>query len=406
MKKMHYGWVMVAAAFLVLGCSAGQLSNCYNLLIVPIAEDLGVARSMMGLSQSLQSIGAILISLLSGVIFTKFRLKRLMLTGTVLMLASYCSMSFATNIYQIYASVVCLSFTMPLMTWMPFSILLNNWFQKRRGFAIGLAFMGSGVAGMIFSSIGGAIITAMGWRAMVQIYTLISALVTLPILLFLVKEKPEDMGLLPYGAQDQTEEQAIEPAQEGSTLAEERKKARFWILLIAHAAVVFAVNSLNTTTVAYLQDSGYSGAFAANIAAANMGSLAIGKIVLGWMYDKFGARKASLISFILLILCLVCLVFVHLPVMLVGVVLGAGIGMAYGTVANPIISRAVFGPKHYSTFTGLLSAAGTIGGMLSPTVFGAICDALGSYSYAYAASIALVIVFGGILLKVIPAKTR
>ena len=63
---------MVAAGFLALGCSAGQIANCYNLLIVPICEDLDVARSAMGLSQSLQSIGGILISVFAGPIFFAF----------------------------------------------------------------------------------------------------------------------------------------------------------------------------------------------------------------------------------------------------------------------------------------------------------------------------------------------
>ena len=163
MKRIHYAWVMVAAGFLALGCSAGQIANCYNLLIVPICEDLGVARSAMGLSQSLQSIGGILISMFAGPIFSRFRLKRLMLLGGVLMLAAYFSLSFAKSIWHIYFSVTFLSFTQPLMTWLPFSILFNNWFAKKRGLAIGIAFMGSGVAGMIFSALGGTIIDAMGW---------------------------------------------------------------------------------------------------------------------------------------------------------------------------------------------------------------------------------------------------
>lgn len=404
MKRIHYAWLLVAAGFLILGCSAGQLINCYSLLVVPVCEELGIPRSAMGLSQSLINTGGIIVPLFAGRIFQHFKLKRMMTVSAALMLASYFSISLAQNIWHIWASVICLSFTQALVTWMPFSIILNNWFVKKRGLAIGVAYMGSGVGGMIFSTLGGVIISALGWRAMVQIYTLICALIVLPVLIFIVREKPEDAGLLPYGleAGDQAEQAAQD--ESGLSFADECKKPRLWILMGSVVLLGFAINGFSTTMAAYTQDSGYSGEFAANVMAGYMGSLAVGKILLGMLYDKLGARRATGVSVAALVVCYASLLMIRMPAMFAGVILGSGVGIAFGTVAFPILARHTFGNRDYSVFTGWFIASNNIGGAFSPTIFGAVCDWLGSYSYAYMGAIAFVIVFGSAIILCVPEK--
>ncbi len=405
MKKVHYGWVMVVAAFLVLGCTAGQM-NCYGLLIVPVCEELGIARSAMGLSQSLVNVGGILVPMLAGLIFGRVRLKRLMILAGAVMALGFFSFSLARNIVHIYISMIVVSIAFALVAWLPFSILMNNWFHEKRGMAIGLAFMGSGVGGMIFSTLGGVLIANLGWRSMVQIYALIAALVNLPVLIFVVKEKPEDMGLLPYGMTEHTHEIGAQQELGGALFSEERKKPQMWILLLCVVMVCFVMNGFGATVAAYVQDSGYSGTFAANVAAGYMGSLAVAKIILGTLYDKFGAKRGTIVSFSALLLCMISLLFVKYTPSIAGIVLGSGLGVAFNTVALPILSRHTFGNRDYSAFTGLFTAANNIGGMFSPTIFGAICDLFGSYSYAYGLSIGIVITFGLVLVRLLPAKPR
>lgn len=405
MRKPHYGWIMVLAGFLVIGFTGGQLSNCYSLLVVPICQELGIARSAMGFSQSLMSLGGIIVPLFSGVIFKRVRLKRLMFVAAVVLIAAYCSFSFAQNIVHIYCSMTVFSIASALVTWMPFSILLNSWFEKKVGLAVGLAFMGSGVGGMLFSAIGGALISAVGWRAMVRLYALSSAAVVLPVLLFVVREKPEEMRLLPYGAQSSAAAQTSAPVAGGALFVQERRAARLWLIFASVMLIGFAINGISTTMTAYLQDSGYSGSFAANISAVYMGALAVGKISLGALYDRLGARRANAFACACLAAALICLVFVRLPVLFAVLVPCAGIGVAFGTVAIPIISRHVFGSRDYNSFTGLLTSANSIGGALTPTIFGAICDLTGTYRWAYLGSVLIAVAFGLLIVRLTPARS-
>lgn len=406
MRRLHYGWIMVIAGFLVLSCTAGALTNCYSLLVVPISEDLGIARSAMGLSQSLMSLGGIVVPLFSGIIFRRVRLKQLMIAAAIVLLSSYCSFSFAQNVYHIYISMLFLSVSFALVTWMPFSILLNSWFNKKRGLAIGIAFMGSGAGGMVFSAIGGALIAAMGWRSMVQLYTLICSLVVLPALIFVIRERPEDMHLQPYGTQEESDApRESAPTADGALFAQERRGARLWLLVAGVTLFGFAINGISSSMTAYIQDSGYSGAVAANVSAIYMGALALGKTVLGALYDRLGARRATAVTVCCLMTALGCLVFVRLPVMFAPIIVGAGMGVGFGTVAIPILSRHCFGNREYSAFTGVLTAANNIGGAFSPTIFGAVCDLTGTYLWAYAACVLIAGVFGGLIVRLTPAKS-
>ena len=404
--RVHYGWIMAAAGFLVLGSMAGGLVNSYSLLVVPVCEDLGVSRSAMGLSQTLLNTGGIAVPLLAARIFGRVRLRRLMILSAAAAIIAYYCLSLARGIAAVYALVVLLSLAQALVTWMPFSILLNNWFAKKRGLAVGLAFMGSGVGGMVFNTLGGGLIASAGWRATVQTFALIIALIVLPILLFVIRERPADMGLRPYGSADGGESGADAGRLSGASWDGERRGAALWLLAASVLLVGFAINGLSTTMCAYVRDSGYSGQFAANVTAGYMGALAVGKILSGQLYDSLGARRATAVCMATLLVSMGCTLLVRQPVMILPMVLCAGLGISFATVSFPNIVRYAYGQRDFSAFTGLLTAANAIGGAFAPTVFGLVCDRSGSYFPAYVGCIALVAAFGALLCALIPARPR
>ena len=151
----------------------------------------------MSANQTIFAAGMMLVSLFWGAIVSKFRLKRLMGIAAAVSCAGYFLYSVAGDLWAFYAISVTLSISMALLGWMPFTVIIGNWFTKRRGFAIGLTFMGSGVGGMIFNSLGGYLIASVGWRSTIMIYALILTLVMLPVVLFVIKVKPQDMACPP-----------------------------------------------------------------------------------------------------------------------------------------------------------------------------------------------------------------
>ena len=79
-------------------------------------------------------------------------------------------------------------------------ILLNNWFHKKAGMAVGISAAFSGLMGMMGSSALGFMIPALGWRASYGIIGAASIVLILPVSLFVLRNRPSDKGMLPYAS--------------------------------------------------------------------------------------------------------------------------------------------------------------------------------------------------------------
>ena len=126
-------------------------------------------------------------------------------------------------------------------------------------------------------------------------------------------------------------------------------------------------------------------------------------MLLGQLYDKVGTRRATFISNGATALGLCTMLVASFSPALIPIVLCQGLGCAFGTVAHPIITQAIFGLKDYSTIYGIISAMGSLGGALAPVFAASVYDATGSYKGAFLAmAVALVainVVYGRICPK-------
>jgi MFS family permease len=114
-----------------------------------------------------------------------------------------------------------------------------------------------------------------------------------------------------------------------------------------------------------------------------MGALAIGKIVLGSLFDRLGLRTATSIAVSFLLIGTLGMIYVTNYIALFAVVAGTGLGTAFYTIANPIITTKVYGNKDYSSIYGFLTAVIGLGGIISPLIVGFLYDSSGSYFSSY-----------------------
>lgn len=388
---------MVAAGILTISCSMGLIANTFSLFIVPISAELGFTRSQMSANQTIFAAGMMLVGLFWGAIFSKFRLKRLMGLAALLSCAGYFLYSVAHALWAFYAISVVLSITMALLAWMPFTVIVGNWFTKKRGFALGLTFTGSGIGGMIFNSLGGYLLASVGWRSTIVIYALILTFVMLPVVLFVIKIKPQDVGLAPYGGEDDVV-LAAEAEAGGLTLRQAMHSGKFYLIVLCSIVLGFAMNSINVTVAPHMQALHYSSVFAANVAAGYMAALALGKFALGALSDRLGTRRACALSLGALLIANGAMLSARFSFIVPLLVLSAGFGNSFGSVAFPLITHEVYGERDYAAITGVISALCSLGGAIGPSVCGAIFDITGSYMPGYAVMAGLVVVFGGALL--------
>ncbi len=406
-RKLFYGWIIVAAGCVIMATTMGVMSNCNSLFIRPISEDLGLSRQAVSTMLSVMSLGSMAASFFAGKIFNETNIIRIMRVSIIVMSAAYFANSLAQDIRFLYLTHLINGIGMCLVTTLPITFLLNNWFTDKVGYALGLASMGSGIGGALFNTIAGQLIASVGWRSTYRILTLFVIVLSVPCVFFLLKLKPEEMGLEPYT--DPSLHRTDEPKEEntGYSFAEARRLPVFWILCVMCIVIGTCMNGMYTSVSPYLQDSGYSITFSANFLSVCMLALAVGKILLGKIFDRSGVR----IAFCWACLCvslacaglLLCKSF--LP-SLVLTVLGIAFGCIFGAVVFPLSIPLIFGKKDYRAIMGPYAALISLGGVFGPTIAGKIYDVFGSYSLFYIADAVIMLGVVVLMYRVLPAKDR
>lgn len=383
---------MVAVGLICSAAAIGLVQNTFSLFLAPVCGELGFSRSQMSINQTIMGIGMMAVGFLWGPVFAKFRLKRLMSVAAAVTCVCYFMYSLANSIIVFYALSTVISVSTALLAWTPLTAIIGNWFTEKRGLAIGIAFMGSGVGGMLFNATGGVLISAVGWRSTFVINAAIMVFTLLPAVLFVLKVKPEDVGLEPYGGYVVSDGKAGE--KQGMSLGQAYKGRLIYLLSGCALLLGFCMNSMNLTTAPNIQALGYSPVFAAGVAAAYMAALAVAKIALGAMCDKIGTWKGSAIALTALFVSAVSAALAgFLPFVFLMVVTN-GLGTAFGSVAYPLMARDIYGEKDQAAIAGVMSSVGSLGGSFGPTVCGMVYDATGAYTPAYIVIAAMALAAG------------
>ena len=162
------------------------------------------------------------------------------------------------------------------------------------------------------------------------------------------------------------------------------RTARFRLMALSLCLSNTAVGCITQCLSPHLSDNGYTVQTAALLVSVGMGLLAVGKIILGELYDRMGTRRGTLLAMSCGLLGVVGMIFCRSRLGLAGIFLGQGIGCAFGTVGVPIVVQNLFGKKDYASNFGFISACTSVGGAISPTLNGAVFDHFGSYNPAFA----------------------
>ena len=402
-RRIFFGWVVVACGILVMSVTHGVVQNCFSLYIKPVTEALGFTRQGFSVCQTLTNVIYMGIALFSGKIFERFKVLGLMRIACIVLPAAYFCYSFCTQLWMFYAVSVVVGVATSFLTFLPFTLIISNWFEDRRGLAIGICFMGSGLGGMLFNALAGGWIEAFGWHAVFRILAGIQALVMIPILFLVLRVSPQEVGLQPLGSGPVASEGGSAPVY-GLTLAQAMRSFRFWALIFTALIVGLTSTMLSNTIVPHLSDIGYASTYASGVMSCYMGLLAVCKILLGGMYDRLGMRKSTFISVSAILVGLLGLYFGAFQPMHLFIVAGAALGCAVGTVAYPILTQSAFGTRAYATIYGIITAANSLASSVCPIFTNSVYDGTGSYSPALVTSIVLALAVLGLLFTIRPLR--
>jgi len=412
-----YGWVVIAVAFVTMGIGVNARTS-FSLLFPPILDEFGWER---GVTAGAFSFGFLVSAILSptlGKLMDRYGPRLQMEVGVVSVAAGLFLAPLVTRPWHLYATLgvlvgggsVCLAYT-------GHSFFLPNWFVRRRGLALSVAFAGVGVGSIILLPWVQTLIARAGWRTACWTLAVVVLVVLAPLNL-LVKRRPEDMGLQPDG--DSAAAAAGAAAKPSNvvdaawvaiewTLARAMRTARFWWIFAGYFCALYAWYAVQVHQTKYLVEIGFS----ASHAAWALGFVSLagipGQVALGHASDRIGREWVWTVGSLGFVMCYVALLALPqapTPALLYLMVLAQGM-LGYGlTSVIAAIPAEIFQGKHYGSIFGVLMLAAIGGGAAGPWLTGVLHDTLGSYTAAWWIAIGASAVSGAAIWFAAPRKVR
>ena len=277
------------------------------------------------------------------------------------------------------------------------NVTIAQWFVRKRGRAMGLANLGTGVAKLSIPLVAASLFVLIGWRGTWAVFGVVAPLLVVAPALIFVRRSPEDIGLHPDGEPPirsaDSSPQPHQPSNTGEratfagdsvwTRTEALRLPTFWLLVITFGIAGVGIAGLNLHIFSYVTDIGYSpliaASFMSTIALTQLGST----LVWGMLADRFDIRKVSCIQFLIQGVGLVTAISggqIHLTY--VGFFL-YGTGLAGSFVLREVIWANFFGRKSLGTVRGLSLFFSHLFAASGAPFFGFLHDRMGSYNVSF-----------------------
>jgi MFS family permease len=213
----------------------------------------------------------------------------------------FLGLSFVQNELQFYLVLgLFIGFGASSMGNLATSKLVTNWFDKRRGTALGIAAAGVSLSGVIMPYISAELIENFGWRQGFLVYSAFTFLVVVPLIFRLVISRPEDVGLRPDGAMpikfdDGSILPPVEKAPPKMRLLELFKEHNFRMIVLTFSLLFCSMSATLTHMIPRLTDFGYTLVEASLVMSLCAGFGVVGKLSFGWLSDRLSVRKVMAI---------------------------------------------------------------------------------------------------------------
>jgi MFS family permease len=412
-----YGWLIVAVAFVTMAVGVNA-RTAFSLLFPPILDEFGWER---GVTAGAFSFGFLVSAALGpslGRLMDRRGPRVVIELGVGLVAAGMMLATLVREPWHLYVTLgvlvgggsVCLSYTGQ-------ALYLPNWFVRRRGLAMSVAFSGVGVGSIILLPWLQTLIGRSGWRSACWAMGIL-VLVLLAPLNLLLKKRPEDLGLEPDG--DRSSPAAAAASRAANvvdaawvavdwTLGRAMRTSRFWWITLGYFCGLFDWYAVQVHQTKYLVEVGFSPTDAA-WALGFVSLIAIpGQIALGHLSDRIGREwvwTAGSLGFVICYLALLGLRHSPTTALLYLMVVSQGL-LGYGlTSVVGAIPAEIFEGRHYGTIFGTLMLAAMAGGAAGPWVTGALYDATGSYTLAFWIAIGCSVLSAVAIWLAAPRKVR
>lgn len=388
-KKIHYAWfILVSCCFMFAG-SMALINSIISVYVLPVTEALGCNRGDFTFMLTTQAVSIVIAMPIWGNLYQndKVNINLALTIGALCMIACPLICSFATSLIYFYVAGFIGGIGIAACFTMATPVLCGNWFSKKyRGKMIGIASAFAGVSTIFWAPLFNQIIAHMGWQTSYLVNAVLMAVLILPWTIFVIKRKPSDKGLRPYGY-DPNEPDTSESKQSlGVKASAALKTPAFWVILIGVMLTALGMGWNNSQSgiakellAGTPEEANAAMIGATMVSAAALGNL-ISKLAMGAMIDKC-KLGITFVVFQIVWLCAFILwyFFGTTSAFLIAGGFCLGFSNAPSRVGWAMSIRRVFGNADYSKIWGYVATGSSIVGGISTSLMGWCYDYLGSY---------------------------
>jgi MFS family permease len=411
-----YGWIIIVVTFVTMAIGVNA-RTAFSLFFPPIIDEFGWERGVTAGAFSFGFVVSAAVAPLIGRMMDRFGPRGVMELGVALMAAGLLLAPLTTQPWHLYLTIgvlvgagsICLGYSGQ-------SLFLPNWFNRRRGLAMGIGFAGVGIGSVTLLPWVQHMIEQTGWRTACTAMGLLVLIALAPINL-LLRKRPEDIGLLPDGDAAPTAtsikpmSNIVDPdwAAIDWTLRRALRTARFWWLAIGYFGGLYIWYAVQVHQTKYLLDIGFS----PGVAVWALGVVSLlgipGQILLGHLSDRLGREwvwAASCLGFAICFAALIALAnFPTLVLVYVMVFAQGALGYGLTSIMGAVVVE-IFQGRHYGSIFGTIMIAALAGGAAGPWVTGALHDLSGNYTLAFVIGIGVSALSAFAVWMASPRKVR
>jgi MFS family permease len=406
-KRIFYGWWVVVAAFLNLFFIVGIIFYGFPLFYPSFVESLGFTRAQV--TQGF-FLGFLLVGLplgfLAGALIDRLGARFVILSGVGLVAVSLLLMGSMTKFWQY--ELLCIMEVLGYVLAGPIAnqVLVARWFRKRRGQAMGYAYLGLGLGGVFSPLLINFLTRSIGWRHALELVGALVAVVLLPVGIWVTRSGPEELGLLQDGVVDSdfTTEKSIAADRSSAGVAKAVRSASFWLILAGSTLVIGAIGAVIQHFILFLKDAGYSPTAASQFFTVLLTSSLGGRVLVGYVADRF--RKSSIMALFYLLIgaSVFLLAWPHAPAVLWTFAIVFGFSMGADYMLIPLVTAECFGTASLGKLLALIIMGYSLGQWGAPWMAGRIFDARHSYDLAWK-FLAIAGVVGAAAIYAVSART-
>jgi MFS family permease len=376
--------------FSIVGVALYGLPFFYDFFVT----DLGWTRQQVTSGNALSKllVGP-LFGFLAGVIVDRFGPRRLMLAGIAMAGLALVGLGGTTTLSAFYFFYLFNALGYVCGGPLPNQVLLSRLFDQGRGKAMGFAYLGIGIGGMIVPLLAHALIEELGWRTALRALGVLIIVLAFPAAFFVREPKAEKRD-------------STVPAGEPVSIISVLKRPAFYLLAVGSMASIGAIGGTIQNLKLFLAlDKGMAQALVAQVLSLVLAGSIVGRILMGWLADRWPRKRVMLLVYLIVAGAIPLLAVAPTTTSLKGAGFLFGVGLGGDYMIIPLMAADLFGLKVMGRLMGIVLTADGVAEAVIPMAVATIRDHTGSYTMGFALLVALAAV-GAVAVALLPGRRQ